>query len=271
VDAVARVVALVDAACTGEIAAGFALVRPPGHHVEDWGSPGGYSWFNNCAIAAAHAVKAHGMRVAIVDWDIHHGNGAQRIFWQSDQVLTISLHKRTSTQALDGATGEVRPSPESCDDKMGAGPGLGFNINIPLGASKAVGDAEYLYAFDRVVLPALASFAPDLIMVAAGFDAGVADLPLPTGGYSITPRGFGQLLDKLLGSGCPRVVASLEGGYDIKGLAEGVEACVRAMLARQSGGAGGASAGGASGAGAGVDPETVDIVERVALRFNHWE
>ena len=276
-DAVARLVALVDAVVQDEhLCCGFALLRPPGHHAEA-GRGGGFCIFNNVAIAAQHAIERRGKkRVAIVDWDIHHGNGAQQIFYNRSDVLTISIHKQTASVEVDGVTRQVVPSAESMDDCTGAGDGLGFNVNVPLGDNCSIGDDEYRFVFEQIVLKALAKFSPDLVLIAAGFDACVSDLPLPVGGYSVTPSGYGVLTQLLLDFGCANccpVVASLEGGYDIQGLADCVEACVRVMTADE--GAGPVATANPSPPPplpppVILDPETVAIVSRVSARFGHW-
>ena len=274
--AVERVVALVDACCDGRLRSGFALVRPPGHHAESDCSAG-FCLFSNLAIAARFAQSKYGFKVAIVDWDIHHGNGAQRTFYNSSDVLTISIHK----QVLGEGEEQVKYDDVGLDDRMGEGAGTGFNINIPLGANKQVGDLEYLLAFDQVVLPALAAFKPDLVLVAAGFDAGIGDRDLPVGGYSVSPQGYAQMTQLLL-SACPRVVASLEGGYELGGLSKSIEAVVNAMLADSGAGAGQGKGGGGvrpppppvpvSRSNFLLDPETVSIVARVEERFKpFWE
>ena len=269
--AVECVAALVDACCDGRIRSGFALVRPPGHHAE-CDCSAGFCLFSNLAIAARFAQSKYGFRVAMVDWDIHHGNGAQKAFYDSSGVLTISIHKQELGEGQDRVTYDD----VGLDDHMGEGTGTGFNINIPLGANKQVGDLEYLFVFDRVVLPALAAFRPDLILVAAGFDAGIGDRDLPVGGYSISPQGYAQMTQLLL-SACPRVVASLEGGYEIGGLAKSIEAVVNAMLAEAGVGQGGGGGGGGGGVFSVplpvsscnflLDTETVSIVSRVEERF----
>ena len=156
------VMAAVDAVASGRVDNAYALVRPPGHHAE--ASHGfGFCVFNNGAVAARHAQRMCGLRrIALVDWDAHHGSGAEHIFWTDPSVLTISIHQ-------DGA---FPPGSGSISD-IGAGEGTGYNLNIPLPAGSGAG--AYLAAFERVIVPALRRFGPDMIIVPCGFDAGCFD------------------------------------------------------------------------------------------------
>ncbi|MEK6608794.1 MAG: histone deacetylase [Myxococcota bacterium] len=198
------------AARAGEIEAGAAFVRPPGHHAEP-GRAMGFCLLNNVAIAAAAARAAGTERVAIVDWDVHHGNGTQRAFWADPRVLYVSLHQFPYYPG----TGDA--------DEIGEGAGRGATVNLPLAAG--MGDAEYLYAFDEVVSPALARFRPQLVLVSAGFDAHARD---PLGGMRVTEEGFRQMTRRLVATGVP-VVAVLEGGYDLGALARSSVAMVREL------------------------------------------
>jgi len=178
----------------------FALLRPPGHHAER-GAAMGFCLFNNTAIAARWAQRERGLeRVAIVDWDVHHGNGTEEIFLEDPTVLTVSLHQDGLYPADTGMLG-VR----------GAG---GTNVNIPLPAS--TGDHGYLHAWDALVAPAVRRFAPDLIIVGAGQDAAATD---PLGRMSVTAPGFRSLADAavaLAAEVCDgRLVTMLEGGYSL--------------------------------------------------------
>ncbi len=156
------VVALIDAVISGEVNNGYALVRPPGHHaVPDMGI--GFCIFNNVAVGIKYARDTLGLdRVAALDWDVHHGNGTQTVFYDDPSVLTISLHQ---TGCYPPGSGQLEENGE------GAGQGANININIPPGA----GHAAYLYALESVVIPALHKFQPNLILVASGFDAGGMD------------------------------------------------------------------------------------------------
>lgn len=154
--------ALVDAILNGEVDNGYALVRPPGHHAErDTGF--GFCIFNNIAISIKYAREVHNIpKVAMIDWDVHHGNGTQNIFYDDPNVLTISLHQAGAYPPNSGKLEE---------NGAGAGKGANINVNIPAGS----GHAAYLYAMNEVVVPALHRFKPDLITVSSGFDAGGFD------------------------------------------------------------------------------------------------
>ena len=185
----------------GECDLAYALVRPPGHHAgPDGGS--GYCVFSNVALTALHLQRERGVgRVAIVDWDVHHGNGTQATFWTDPSVLAISLHQ-------DG----LFPVGSGRREETGAGEGEGATINVPLPAGS--GRAAYLDAFDRVVRPALDRFAPEFVLVASGLDASMCD---PLGRMNLTSECFGLLTDRVLdaaGELCDgRLVLCHEGGY----------------------------------------------------------
>ena len=172
----------------------FALVRPPGHHAEP-GRARGYCLLNNVAIAAAHALESVD-RVAIVDWDLHHGNGTQEIFYTSDRVLFCSVHQAGGFPGSGGA-GET-----------GAGAGRGYTLNAPL--EPGCGIADYRLVFGEVFSPALARFRPDLLIVSAGQDALADD---PKGTMRLGPDDYGTLTRMLMeATGLPLALA-LEGGY----------------------------------------------------------
>jgi acetoin utilization deacetylase AcuC-like enzyme len=193
--------AAVDAVVDGRVENAYALVRPPGHHAGPSGGCG-YCVFNNIALAALHLRQTHDLeRVAIVDWDVHHGNGTQETFWSDPTVLTISVHQEDLFPPSSGLVSEV-----------GEGDGAGANINVPLPAG--AGRAAYLDALDRVVVPALERFAPQFILVACGFDAGMMD---PLGRMNLTSECFAMMTARMAataGSICEsRLVLCHEGGY----------------------------------------------------------
>ena len=196
--------AAVDDVFTGRADNVFVAARPPGHHAEK-STAMGFCFFNNAAIAARHAQKTHGAeRVAIVDWDVHHGNGTQDIFWDDASVLFCSTHQ----MPLYPGTG--------AKDEKGTHNTI---VNAPL--SPNVGSDHFREAFKSRVLPALADFRPDLIIISAGFDAHHRD---PLAQINLTGEDFdwatGRVLELADRYAKNRVVSLLEGGYDLEGLAE---------------------------------------------------
>jgi acetoin utilization deacetylase AcuC-like enzyme len=192
------------------ISSAFCCVRPPGHHAERSRAMG-FCIFNNIAVAAAHLVEAEGLeRVAIVDWDVHHGNGTESMFIDDDRVLYISLHQYPHYPGTGSA------------ETIGSGKGRGYTINLPMAAG--AGDREYLAAFRNRIIPALDEFKPEFILISAGFDAHEDD---PLSGMVLTSSAFRKmtvLLKESAEKHCKgRIVSMLEGGYDISALAESVE------------------------------------------------
>jgi acetoin utilization deacetylase AcuC-like enzyme len=172
----------------------FALVRPPGHHAEPDRAMG-YCIFNNAAVAAAYALESC-KRVAIIDWDLHHGNGTQKIFYSTDKVLYCSVHQVDLFPGM-GWT-----------DEIGDGPGKGSTLNIPIRSGSSI--ADYLYIFNNVILPATDRFSPDIVLISAGQDPLHDD---PLGGMNIVPSDFG-ILTGLIAEHLKKPLALvLEGGY----------------------------------------------------------
>jgi acetoin utilization deacetylase AcuC-like enzyme len=204
--AAGNLLAVTDAVLDGSVDNGFALVRPPGHHATA-AEPMGFCLFNNVAIAARHAQLRHRIeRVAIVDWDVHHGNGTEAIFYEDPSVLFISLHQD-----------DLYPAGAGAIDRRGAGEGFDTTVNVPLPAG--TGDAGYELAFERIVEPAIRDFEPDLLLVSAGQDPAASD---PLGRMSMTTEGFRALTKRsmaLAGELCEgRLVVALEGGYSLEQL-----------------------------------------------------
>jgi acetoin utilization deacetylase AcuC-like enzyme len=214
--AAGSLVAMVDALIDGPVSKGVALIRPPGHHARP-SQAMGFCLLNNVAVAAAHA-RARGLqRVAVVDWDVHHGNGTQEIFWRDQGVLYLSTHQFP----FYPGTGAV--------DERGEGDGEGYTVNVPLAAGG--GDAVYRGAFERVVLPVLEQYAPELVLVSAGFDAAARD---PLAQMQLSDQAFGwmagelaRLADKSAGG---RMALVLEGGYDLVALQGGLRSAINGML-----------------------------------------
>lgn len=212
-------VAAVDWVLDGAERNAYVLARPPGHHASA-DTAMGFCLFNNVAIAARHAQRRQGLgRVAIVDWDVHHGNGTEDIFYEDPSVLYISLHQ----------AGLYPPGRGSVHDR-GRGAGGGTTINLPLPAG--TGDAGYLSVMDRIVVPALRSFAPDLILISAGQDPSAAD---PLGRMSVTTEGFRGMTRRLADVAdeicAGRLIAVQEGGYSI----DHVPFCVLAIVEELAG------------------------------------
>jgi len=196
----------------------FALVRPPGHHANATRGRG-FCIFNNVAIAAEYLKREYGAkRILIADWDVHHGNGTQEIFFDDPSVLYFSTHQYPHYPG----TGWV--------DEVGKGDGAGFTVNVPL--PSGTDDAGYVYALTSILVPVAREFRPEFVLVSSGFDAHITD---PLASMSVTSRGFGLFTDVIMAIAkelCnERIVLTLEGGYNLDAISESVLAVFKSLIA----------------------------------------
>lgn len=236
-------VELVGEVLSGRVENGFGLVRPPGHHAEADRAMG-FCVFNNVAVAAAEAISQGIKRVLIVDWDVHHGNGTQNIFYDRRDVLFFSAHQFP----FYPGTGDF--------DERGAGEGEGYTINVPL--HLGCGDADYGCALKEILVPAAAAYRPELVLVSAGFDAADGD---PLASMHVSTRGFsamcGLVRDIAEEYAEGRLILMLEGGYDARALAKNVRACAEVL-------------GGAPAPGFGDAAPSVATKEDVLKILSNW-
>ncbi|CAL2039889.1 unnamed protein product [Caenorhabditis brenneri] len=204
----------------------LVIVRPPGHHASASKSSG-FCIFNNVAVAAKYAQRRHKIkRVLILDWDVHHGNGTQEIFYEDGNVMYMSIHRHDK--------GNFYPVGEPKDYfDVGEGDGEGMTVNIPFSGAP-MGDLEYQMAFQRVVLPIAYQFKPELVLISAGFDAAIDD---PLGEYKVTPETFALMTYQLSSLASGRIITVLEGGYNLTSISNSALAVCevlqnRAMLRR---------------------------------------
>lgn len=215
-NAVGSVLAIADEVVANKVDNGFAMVRPPGHHAEVDVAMG-FCLFNSIAITARYLQQKYGLeRIVILDWDVHHGNGTQHIFEQDSSVFYISLHQFPHYPGT-GALAET-----------GIGAGQGTTLNCPMSAG--LGDPHYVQAFKEIILPKMKNFAPDAVLISAGFDAHKAD---PLGEINLETQSYvwmTQMMMELADQCCEgRLISVLEGGYDLSALAESVTQHVKTL------------------------------------------
>ncbi|KAL1554794.1 Histone deacetylase 15, variant 3 [Salvia divinorum] len=207
---------LASAIWSGRAKNGFALVRPPGHHAGVKHAMG-FCLHNNAALAVSAAKNAGAKKVLIIDWDVHHGNGTQEIFEKDKSVLYISLHRHEGGKFYPG-TGSAY--------EIGSMGAEGYCVNIPWGRG-GVGDNDYIFAFQHVVLPIAAEFDPDFTIVSAGFDAARGD---PLGGCDVTPAGYAQMTQMCCALSGGKVLVILEGGYNLRSISSSATAVIEVLL-----------------------------------------
>jgi acetoin utilization deacetylase AcuC-like enzyme len=214
---------LCKSALKNEIDYGFAIIRPPGHH-SNQNCARGFCFLNNVALTANYLIE-NKKKVAIVDWDVHHGDGSQEIFYDKSNPLVISLHRHDNGNFYPYGKGHFTDDGEAA--------GKGYNINIPWHCQfpyqyvdSYIGDDEYYYAFENVVIPVLKEYKPDYILVSCGFDAAEND---PLGGLALSPLGYSYMTHALI-KVCPKILVALEGGYNLDSLSRCSEAIIRTLL-----------------------------------------
>lgn len=215
--AVGGITEAVDRVFTGSANNAMALLRPPGHHAEK-GMAMGFCLFNNVAIAARYAQQNYEVeKVVIIDFDVHHGNGTQHIFEADPTVMYVSLHQYPFYPGSGSA------------DEIGSGDAKGTTVNYPL--NLGVGDNEFIDIFDNSLSDKVLKYNPDLIIISAGFDAHVND---PIGGLRVTTEGYHNIsktITKIAGEVCDgKIISALEGGYNLKALAESVEMHLKVLV-----------------------------------------
>lgn len=216
--AVGGIFKAVDALMGSAVDSAFCAVRPPGHHAE-YDRAMGFCLFNNVAVAARYIQETYQLdRVAIIDWDVHHGNGTQHIFERDPSVFYFSTHQFPHYPWFSGS-----------HEETGVGPGQGANLNIPLPAG--AGDQQQFEAFDRHLLPAMEGFDPDFVIISAGFDAHFDD---PLSALQVTEAGFADLTRRLkslaVSRAGGRLISVLEGGYDLPSLSRSVEQHIGVLM-----------------------------------------
>ncbi|KAE8149612.1 hypothetical protein BDV25DRAFT_156032 [Aspergillus avenaceus] len=209
------------AVATRKVKNAIAVIRPPGHHAED-DKTMGFCLFNNVSVAARVCQRQLGescRKILILDWDVHHGNGIQKAFYDNPNILYISLHVYNDGKYYPGGV-------EGDWDHCGAGAGLGRNVNIPW-PSQGMGDGDYMYAFQQVVMPIAQEFNPDLVIVASGFDAAAGD---ELGGCFVTPSCYAHMTHLLMTLANGKVAVCLEGGYNLRSISKSALAVTKTLM-----------------------------------------
>ena len=209
------------AVMNGQVKNAMAVIRPPGHHAEH-DRPMGFCFFNNVPVAARAMQREYGekaRKILILDWDVHHGNGVQNIFYDDPNILYISIHVSQN--------GAFYPAGDEKDHlHCGVGAGMGKNVNIPWKTS-GMTDGDYLYAFQEIVMPIAQDFDPDLVFVCAGFDAAEGDM---IGGCHVSPAGYAHMTHMLMSLADGKVVVCMEGGYNLRSIAVSALAVTRTLM-----------------------------------------
>ncbi|ROT40241.1 histone deacetylase clr3 [Sodiomyces alkalinus F11] len=211
----------------GNVKNAFAVIRPPGHHAE-YDQPLGFCFFNNVPVAVKICQREYPelcRKVLILDWDVHHGNGIQNIFYEDPNVLYISLHVYQNGNFYPGKP-ENSQVPDGGMEHCGTGPGLGKNVNIGW-HDQGMGDGEYMAAFQKIVMPIAQEFNPDLVVVSAGFDAADGD---ELGGCFVTPPCYAHMTHMLMSLADGKVAVCLEGGYNLRAISKSAVAVARTLM-----------------------------------------
>ena len=211
----------------GTVKNAFAVIRPPGHHAE-YNAPMGFCLFNNVAIAAKICQADYPKlcrKILILDWDVHHGNGIQNLFYDDPDVLYISLHVYQDGEFYPGQP-DNPATPDGGLEHCGAGPGLGKNVNIGW-HDQGMGDGEYMAAFDEIVMPIAREFNPDLVIISAGFDAAAGD---PLGACFVSPGCYAFMTRMLMSLAGGKVAVCLEGGYDLEAISKSALAVAQTLI-----------------------------------------
>jgi histone deacetylase 6 len=212
----------------GKVKNAFAIIRPPGHHAEREDAKG-FCFFDNVSVALKACQREFGeqcRKVFVLDWDVHHGNGIQQANYDDPNVLYVSLHVHEKGRFYPECSYRDRRGPYGDYSHCGRGAGLGKNVNIPW-SKKGMGDADYIYAFQQVVMPIATEFEPDLVIIAAGFDAAEGDM---LGGCKVTPAGYAHMTHMLMSLAEGRVAVCLEGGYNLESIAKSATAVARTLM-----------------------------------------